>query len=773
MEESGPVQQPEAQPAVEQPEPEPTPVPAPEPVPVEFSHANYELVNGDRIKRKASAPPVAEDAQMQEEHSVLEAIISYVQQKLRHDYGFVEIWVPQDEVENEAKCSVLMTDDWQNCEKLLVILQNAVGSQLGVWSRTLCLQDGLARGSMLPYVERARREGYGVAILRPNANSVMVPTETGKPKKISIHGSSSPEEHTLFVWDNFIAPQTQATHIALLGYGNGASLCKEILQRQIVRSQGDEENRIKAIATIEASLILEEDDAQDVKNILLTRAVNWESSPAPAGYRLTDRAQRLGCTCLSVGDSGDVQNVAWSVLTAMESVFRYLGLAVEQSGAPNLSRDFAESEARAAGHNPDTAEAMAHQPQPELAEDEDSKQPDAEKKGFFSKIFGRNQNAQRNAPAGGAAGGTLASPNAAQSPKAGGNGKLGANDVNLGQGKEKLSVADFDLMKVVGKGAFGKVMLVQKKSGVGEGQIFAMKVLKKAVIAAKGQVEHTKSERSILCEIRHPFVVRLRFAFQSDDKLYLVTDYYNGGSLFYHLRKSRSFSEDRARFYAAELLTALDHLHKQNVIYRDLKLENVLMDSQGHIALTDFGLSKQNIDSTGGATTFCGTAEYIAPELLKGQRYGAAVDWWSFGILLYEMMAGRTPFYDKNRKLMFYKIINTAPQFPPHFSPEACTVLRALLNINPESRLGSVEGGAGAEDIINSDFFRVLNFEDLLEKRLDPPFTPEVQNEIDTKYVPKAYLQAEAKDSFVEKKKGDTAPAFEQFTYLGDSALDS
>lgn len=760
-----------------------------------FSHPNYELVNGDRIRRKASAPPLAEDSQMQEELSVLEAVVSYVQQKLRVDLGFVEVWVPQDEVENDAKCSVLMSEDWQTCEKLLVILQNAVGSQLGIWSRTLCLQDGLARGSMLPYVERARREGYGVAILRPNANSVMVPTETGKPKKVSIQGSSSPEEHTLFVWDNFIAPQTSATHIALVGYGNGASLCKEILQRQIVRSQGEEENRIKAIATIEASLILEEDDAQDVKNVLLTRAVNWESSPAPAGYRLTDRAQRLGCTCLSVGDSGDVQNVAWSVLTAMESVFRYLRMAVERVNATNLSREFAESEARAAGHNPETAEAMAHQPEPEAVEDDDSKQPEAEKKGFFSKFFGRNQSQQRQAaPAGGAAEPT--SPQAApSSPKPVANGRAGANEVNLGQGKEKLSVADFDLLKVVGKGAFGKVMLVRKKTGVAEGQIFAMKVLKKAVIAAKGQVEHTKSERSILCEIRHPFVVRLRFAFQSEDKLYLVTDYYNGGSLFYHLRKSRSFSEERARFYAAELLTALDHLHKQNIIYRDLKLENVLMDSQGHIALTDFGLSKQNIDSTGGATTFCGTAEYIAPELLKGQRYGAAVDWWSFGILLYEMMAGRTPFYDKNRKLMFYKIINTAPQvqqvadvasfvvcltlcvlcvqFPPHFSPEACTVLRALLNINPESRLGSIEGGNGAQDIIMSDFFRVISFDDLLEKRIEPPFTPEVQNEIDTKYVPKAYLQAEAKDSFVEKKKGDTAPAFEQFTFLGDSAMDS
>ena len=154
------------------------------------------------------------------------------------------------------------------------------------------------------------------------------------------------------------------------------------------------------------------------------------------------------------------------------------------------------------------------------------------------------------------------------------------------------------------------------------------------MIVEKNQMEHAKSERDILNEIKHPFIVRLRFAFQSEGKLYLVTDYYNGGTLFFHLRKAVCFTEARARFYAAELLLALDHLHTQNIIYRDLKLENVLLDHLGHIALTDFGLSKQDIDKTGGATTFCGTPDYVAPELLRNQKYGKAVDWWSFGVLL-------------------------------------------------------------------------------------------------------------------------------------------
>ena len=237
----------------------------------------------------------------------------------------------------------------------------------------------------------------------------------------------------------------------------------------------------------------------------------------------------------------------------------------------------------------------------------------------------------------------------------------------------ELGVNDFDLLKVVGKGAFGKVMLVRKRQGSGEGsgQIYAMKVLKKSVVAAKGQIEHTKSERDILCAIDHPFIVQLRFAFQSKEKLYLVTDYYNSGNLFFHLRKATKFPIVRSKFYACELLSALSHLHEQSIIYRDLKLENILMHHSGHIALTDFGLSKQGIDSSGGATTFCGTAEYLAPELLKNQAYGPAVDWWSFGILLFEMIEGSTPFYDKNRKTMFYNIIAKKPAFTERFTQEA------------------------------------------------------------------------------------------------------
>lgn len=330
-----------------------------------------------------------------------------------------------------------------------------------------------------------------------------------------------------------------------------------------------------------------------------------------------------------------------------------------------------------------------------------------------------------------------------------------------------LSVEDFDLLNVVGKGAFGKVMLVRKKvsaGGEGAGEVYAMKVLKKSVIKDKGQIEHTKSERAILNEIKHPYIVQLRFAFQNEEKLYLVTDYYNGGTLFYHLRKANYFSEQRAKFYAAELLSALAHLHQQAIIYRDLKLENILMGHTGHIALTDFGLSKQGVDSSGGAETFCGTAEYIAPELLKNQKYGPAVDWWSFGILVFEMLQGRTPFYDKNRKLMYYRIVNTLPCFPSTFSPEACDTIRGLLEVDVVKRLGSQD----ATDIMASPFFQDLDFEKVRKGAYPVPFVPDVASEVDTKYVPKSYLNVQAKDSVaVASDSSNTTDFGDEFNFNG------
>jgi tRNA A-37 threonylcarbamoyl transferase component Bud32 len=571
-----------------------------------FQHKHYSLVADDRIVRNAGAPrPTAE-----EDAEILAELARYVETKIISEYGFSSIQIPEDE---NPSTSILASPGWMIASKLLLIIQNAYNSQLGIYSRSICFDQGISKGTWLPYIERAISAGYSVLILRPNTNSVVIDNSSNgeAPVKVPIKGSESPEIHVLNVWENVVNRNEKASHISLLSYGNGASLCKDLFLREMVSAQTPEAIRIKGFVCIEASHIIEKDDAGDIRDALGRIAVSLEGNPAPIGHRLGYRRDLLGCTCISLGlPAGvtEVKNVAASVYMAMDAVFKYF--TISEAGG-NVSKNFGVVLARDNGLDYSTAVVMVN---PNAAqEDSASALPEppspsqkpptpAEKPGFFARLFGGSSKTTTS-----------------------------SKDKN---GDEKLTVADFDLLKIVGKGAFGKVMLVRKKNSQDEGKVYAMKVLRKDVIAAKGQIEHTKSERDILFEVRHPYIVRLRYAFQSDDKLYLVTDYYNGGTLFYHLRKSRHFTEERARFYAAELLSALDHLHKLNIIYRDLKLENVLMDHQGHLALTDFGLSKQNIDVTGGATTFCGTAEYIAPELLKGQKYGPAVDWWSFGILL-------------------------------------------------------------------------------------------------------------------------------------------
>lgn len=243
-----------------------------------------------------------------------------------------------------------------------------------------------------------------------------------------------------------------------------------------------------------------------------------------------------------------------------------------------------------------------------------------------------------------------------------------------------LSTDDFKIEKLIGKGSFGKVFMVTKKD---TGKIFAMKVLKKEVIEKRNQRVHTATEREILGSIECPFIVQLHYAFQTPDKLYMVMDYAIGGELFYHLKHSGKFTEHRTRFYAAEILLALEHLHIRGIIYRDLKPENILLDSDGHIKLSDFGLSKKGVlDEDSKAYTFCGTPEYLAPEILKGNGHDKAVDFWSLGAIMYEMLTGAPPFYSKNREEMFRAILNTPVQMKSFFSPQLCDLLMRLLEIN-------------------------------------------------------------------------------------------
>lgn len=204
---------------------------------------------------------------------------------------------------------------------------------------------------------------------------------------------------------------------------------------------------------------------------------------------------------------------------------------------------------------------------------------------------------------------------------------------------QPLTIDAFELLKVIGKGSFGKVMQVRKRD---TSRIYALKTIRKAHIVSRSEVTHTLAERTVLAQVNNPFIVPLKFSFQSKEKLYLVLAFVNGGELFHHLQREGKFNETRSRFYAAELLLALEHLHGFNVVYRDLKPENILLDYTGHIALCDFGLCKLNMSANDTTNTFCGTPEYLAPELLSGHGYTKCVDWWTLGVLLYEMVSNVT-----------------------------------------------------------------------------------------------------------------------------------
>jgi len=364
----------------------------------------------------------------------------------------------------------------------------------------------------------------------------------------------------------------------------------------------------------------------------------------------------------------------------------------------------------------------------------------------------------------------------------------------------EISIHDFRLIKTIGKGSFGKVILVQH---LHLKNYFAMKILSKEELKITNEIIHTKGEREILEKISHPFLIKLQFAFQNEEKLFIVTEFMPGGDIFFHLQREEKFDEERVKIYLAEIILALEHLHKNGIIYRDLKPENILLDKEGHIKLTDFGLSKvfQNIDQNffnsiierksidkrhnyndpsnnkgkknneiqnlnthyknkneesynsntdnfynktnesinysvenkkdilnsniERAYTICGTPQYLAPEILNGDGYDKTVDWWSLGIVAFEMLNGYSPF--KENKFKLNKDNYMKPFIKEkNVNEKAFDLIKKLLEVDPKKRIGS--GKCDAEEIKKHKFFKGINWEKILGKKYKAQFIPQFNN---------------------------------------------
>ncbi|CAO2624170.1 Ribosomal protein S6 kinase alpha-3 [Lemmus lemmus] len=326
------------------------------------------------------------------------------------------------------------------------------------------------------------------------------------------------------------------------------------------------------------------------------------------------------------------------------------------------------------------------------------------------------------------------------------------------EGHEKADPSQFELLKVLGQGSFGKVFLVKKISGSDARQLYAMKVLKKATLKVRDRVR-TKMERDILVEVNHPFIVKLHYAFQTEGKLYLILDFLRGGDLFTRLSKEVMFTEEDVKFYLAELALALDHLHSLGIIYRDLKPENILLDEEGHIKLTDFGLSKESIDHEKKAYSFCGTVEYMAPEVVNRRGHTQSADWWSFGVLM-----------GKDRKETMTMILKAKLGMPQFLSPEAQSLLRMLFKRNPANRLGA--GPDGVEEIKRHSFFSTIDWNKLYRREIHPPFKPATGRPEDTFYFDPEFTAKTPKDSPGIPPSANAHQLFRGFSFVAITSDD-
>lgn len=286
--------------------------------------------------------------------------------------------------------------------------------------------------------------------------------------------------------------------------------------------------------------------------------------------------------------------------------------------------------------------------------------------------------------------------------------------------KPNASADDFISMRTLGTGSFGRVMLVRHKQK-GD-KLFAMKMMEKAHVVRTKQVDHTHSEIRIMDAMNFEFLVHMEFFFKDNVYLYLVMPFINGGEMFTHLRQQRRFDETLTKFYAAQVILAFEYIHFLGMVYRDLKPENILLDKDGFLKITDYGFCKKIDDQR--TYTLCGTPEYLAPEIIMSQGYNKSVDWWALGVLIYEMAAGYPPFYAKDPMKIYEKIVVGKFTHAPHFSKALKDLLQNILQVDRTKRYGILKNGA--KDVKGHEWFKSMDWDSLIQRKLKPPFKPKV-----------------------------------------------
>nr|CCA22746.1 ribosomal protein S6 kinase putative [Albugo laibachii Nc14] len=653
----------------------------------------------------------------------------------------------------DTECRAYVSKSSRQLDRLVVYIGDSDGSPGGLWSAKLCTRSGSegggiyngSLGSMLPYISKARKENYGVIIYDDIFKGCIQKNKIDMDRVVS---------RFITGWRNFVAT-SNATHIFLVVYRDGGKLLVEALRKH----QQEVERFISGIAFIDSTHEIGTRGPYVLRRLMAQWSISFITSRSPLLTRLHADEDRVGSVCFSIGkEFADVE----ALKAVMESVYasfkaRWSGFRVKTAngGMERLCficqnnfnmrrwRRHCRTCQNACCEKCSSVEQMQLEGQvrlclvcralPSLIQ---WSRPRAVRTGEKSSVLGECTN------------------------------------------PGKLSVTDFELITIIGSGACGKVILVQKKAGHDAGRLFAMKVLKKNWVMDKDLVTQTMAERRILQEANHPYIVQLQYAFQNRDKLYMVMDYYSGGSLRHALRRRGRFSIRRTQIYLGQIFLAISHLHSLGIMYRDLKLENVVIAADGNVACTDFGLSKEEMDDQGRASSFVGTCEYLAPELILKEGYGKAVDWWAFGVLAYEMIQGDSPFRHRSPAVLFEKILGDEPVFSDRFPSEAADLIANLLQKDPQQRLGC--GAKGVDEIKTHAFFADIDWDDLLERRMKIPRPPHrLEDVTDESNLNRAIAKLREEreemmpDSPVSLPRSPTERMhFDRFSYAGEETWD-